>query len=212
MVDHVSSRHRSLAFGVVVTLTGGQSAGCAGPGVEVDPGTAEGEAVLAALEHVAAEIWEEAGTGTLVKGKAAVAYRGEEPLAESARGFLDEAFAARGWRWSTEDPLVPTGDCVFPGGDCRLKDPTELHLTFSMVRPSGEACAAEQSVPPGPPPPHEFCWEPVAGKERHGVHIQYLSSYTGWRGRDQAELGGYMLLVTYGRDGWEVEDAGWWVT
>lgn len=207
----MNSRHRSLAFGVVVTLTGGHSAGCAGHGVDVDPETAEGEAVLAALEHVGALRWQQRST-TTVEGKMAVAYGGELPLSDPTRSFLDEAFEVRGWRWSAEDPLVPTGNCVFPSGDCRLKDPTELHLTFSMVRPSGEACAAEQSVAPGPPPPHEFCWEPVAGKERHGVHIAYLSSYTGWRDRDQAELGGYMLLVTYGRDGWEVEDAGWWVT
>ncbi|MYA12534.1 MAG: hypothetical protein F4Z32_13860 [Gemmatimonadetes bacterium] len=210
----MNSRHRSLACGVVVTLAGGHSAGCAGPAVEVDPETAEGEAVLAALEHVAAEIWEEAGTGTtLVKGKAAVAYRGEEPLAESARGFLNEAFAARGWRWSTEDPLVPTGNCAFPFGDCRLKDPAELHLTYSMVLPSGEACAAEQSVPPRPPPPFEFCWQSVAGEARHGVHVAWLSSYYSERlGQVRASNGGEGMLVTAGPDGWQVKRMMWWIS
>ena len=206
-----SSRRTSRAGAVFVALLSACVADCASPDFEVNPETAEGEAVLVALEHVAALRWGQRRT-TVVEGKLAVAHDGENPLAEATRRFLDDAFEARGWRWSTEEPLVPTGNCAFPAGDCRLKDPTELHLTLSMVLPSGDACAAEQSVPPRPPPPFEFCWESAAGKERHGVHIQYLSSYIGWRGRDQAELGGYMFLVTYGRDGWEVEDAGWWVT
>ncbi len=195
-------------------LLGGHLVGCAEPAAVVDPETSEGEAVLAALEHVAALKWGDSDRSTLVEGKAAVAYGGEAPLSESTRGFLDNALEARGWRWSTEDPLVPTGTCAFPIGDCRLKDPTELHLTFSLVPPSGEACAALQSVPPRPPPPPEgFCWEPTAGAERHGVHVTWLSSYYWeWLDRDHANLGGEFLLVTRGAGGWVVERRGSWDT
>ena len=102
------------ARAVVVALLCGGVFGCAesiaGPGQE----TAEGEAVLAALEHVVAIKWGQRGT-TTVEGKLAVAYEGEAPLSESTCGFLDAVFEARGWRWSTEDPLVATGSCVFPG-------------------------------------------------------------------------------------------------
>ena len=204
---------RLQARGAIVALLIGHATGCASYG-EGAPDTSEGEAVLAALEHVAVGKWEEGGEGTtLVKGRAVVAYRGDEPLTESTRSFLDEAFAARGWRWSTEDPLVPTGNCGFPLGDCRLKDPTELHLTFSWVPPSGEACAAEQSVPPRPPPPGEFCWEPVAGDARHGVSVTWLSSYYSVRiGQDRAFTGGEGLLVTHGNEGWRVESRMSWVS
>lgn len=91
---------------VVVALLCGCAASCAkpvaGPGQEIT----EGEAVLVALEHVAAMKWGERST-TLIEGKAAIAYDGEEPLSESTRGFLDQAIAGRGWRWSTEDWTCP---------------------------------------------------------------------------------------------------------
>lgn len=194
-------------------LLGGHLVGCAEPAAVVDPETSEGEAVLAALEHVVALKWKDSDMSTLAEGKAAVAFGGESPLSEFTRGLLDNAFEARGWRWSTEDPLVPTGNCAFPLGDCRLKDPTELHLTFSLVPPAGEACVAEQSVPPRPPPPGEFCWEPAAGEERHGVHVTWLSSYySEMRERDQAVLGDEGLLVTRGIDGWVVQRQMSWIT
>ena len=69
---------------------------------EVTPDTSEGEAVLAALEHMAARWWE--GSSILVEGKLAVAYDGENPLSESTRRFMDDVIEARGWRWSTQDP------------------------------------------------------------------------------------------------------------
>lgn len=203
---------RRLLEGGFVVLLGGHLVGCAEPAAVVNPETSEGEAVLAALEHVAALKWRDSDRSTLVEGKAAVAYGGEAPLSASTRGFLDNALEARGWRWSTEDPLLPTGNCAFPIGDCRLKDPTELHLTLSLVPPSGEACATEHSVPP-PPPPEGFCWEPTAGEERHGVHVTWLSSYySERRDRDHANLGGEFLLVTRGADGWVVERRGSWIT
>ena len=202
---------RILAGGAVVTLLISHAPGCATFG-EADPDTSEGEAVLAALEHVAALKWDARGT-TTVEGRLAVAYDREKPLSESTRGFLDDAFEARGWRWSTEDPLVPNEDCRHPSQACQLKDPTELHLTFSWVLPSGEACAAEQSVPPRPPPPGEFCWEPVAGEERHGVHVEWLSSlYSERLGRDWAELGGEGLLLTHGPNGWQIKRMMSWIT
>ena len=144
----------------------------------------EGDAVLAALEHVAAFKWEQEGT-TTVKGRAAVEYRGEKPLSDSTRGFLDEAFEARGWRWSTGDPL--TEPCGFPIDDCRLKDPTELHLTFSV--------------------------EPVTGEEGYAVAVDWLSSYySSWLGREQVELGGHEVLVTRGAEGWVAEVHTVWIT
>ena len=108
---------------------------------------------------------------------------------------------------------MPNEDCRHPSQACRLKDPTEVHLTFSWVLPSGEACAAEQSVPPRPPPPGEFCWEPVAGEERHGVHVEWLSSlYSERLGRDWAELGGEGLLLTHGPNGWQIKRMMSWIT
>lgn len=191
----------------------GHLIGCTESATVGDPDISEGEAIMAALDHVAATKWNDSEISTLVEGRAAVDYSGEAPLSESTRGFLDNALEARGWRWSTGDPLVPTGNCAFPIGDCRLKDPTELHLTFSLVPPAGEACAAERSVPPRPPPPEEFCWEPVAGEERHGVHVTWLSSYySEMRERDQAALGGEGLLVTRGIDGWAVQRRSSWIT
>ena len=198
-----------LARGVVVALFSGYAGGCAAHVVEALPDTSEGEAILAALEHVATIKWGQRET-TTITGRAAVRHHGEKPLSESTHGFLDEAFEARGWRWSTEDPLVPTGNCTFPGGDCRLKNPTELHLAFSVVPASGEACAAEAS---GFRLLDGFCWEPVAGEERHGVHVWWLSSYfSQWLGGDQAELGGQGMLVTRGPEGWVVEVRMDWIT
>ena len=203
---------RLQARGTIAALLIGHATGCATFG-EGDRDTSEGEAILTALEHVAALKWE-GGSTPLLEGKLAVAYDGESPLSESTRGFLDDAFEARGWRWSTEDPLVPNENCRHPSQACRLKDPTELHLTFSWVLPSGEACAAGQSVPPRPPPaPGEFCWEPVAREERHGVHIEWLSSFYSERlGRDWAELGGYGMLFIRGTDGWVAETHMQWIT
>ena len=171
------ARHRLLARCVAVAALGAAQAGCGKPVGEVGVDTSEGEAVVAALEHVAAVKWVQTET-TLVAGRAAVAYRGPSPLSEAPRGFLDEAFEARGWRWSTEDPLVPTGNCFFPDGDCRLKDPTELHLTFSVER--------------------------VQAEDAYRIDVDWLGSFR-WRGTDQAELGGEGMIVTPGSDGWVVE-------
>ena len=194
---------------VVVALLCGCVVGCAksvaGPSQDIS----EDEAVLAALEHVAAMKWEQRGA-TTVEGGLAVAYQGEAPLSESTREFLDAVFEARGWRWSTEDPLVPTGNCLFPGGDCRLKDPTELHLTFSVTPWPGEEDYAQK--PPDPLAALDaFVVEPVPGKGGYKVHVTWLSSYR-WRGGHQAALGGEGLLVTRGNDGLVVESVMQWIT
>lgn len=199
---------RLLARIVVVALLSGFVSGLANPAVAAGQNTSEGEAILAALEHVAEMKWGQGGT-VMVRGQAAVKHAGEDPLSESTRGFLDEAFESRGWRWSTEDPVVPTG-CGFPSGDCRLKNPTEVHLTFSVVPPSAEGGCAEQQ-PGGSTPPH-FCWEPAPGEERYGIHVEWLSTLRLWRGGTLAELGGEGLLVTRGTDGWEVDIQMLWIT
>lgn len=176
--------HRVLIRVAVVALLGGYSVGCVNRVVEAGTDTYEGEAILAALEHVAAIKWRQPET-TTVRGKAAVAYSDEVRLSESTRAFLDDAFVARGWRWSTEDPLVPTGNCFFPHGDCRLKDPTELHLTFSV--------------------------EPSTNEMAHSVHVTWLSSFH-WDGGHQAELGGQEMSVTRSPEGWIVETSMEWIT
>ena len=79
---------------MVVVLLGGYTVGFATPVVEAGQDTSEGEAVLAALEHVAALQWEQEGL-TLLKGRAAVAYHEETPLSESTRGFL--TFTVKPW-------------------------------------------------------------------------------------------------------------------
>ncbi len=198
-----------LAGAVIVAMAGVHAAGCAKPVLEADPPVTEGEAVLAALEQVAEAKWGQRGT-IMVRGQAAVKYEGEEPLSESTRTFLDEAFEARGWRWSTEDPLVPTGDCAFPGGDCRLKNPAELHLTFSVWPWPGEEDYAEK---PESSSFDRFRVEPVAGEEGYKVHVQWLSSFPSSRlGRPQAELGGEGVLVTRGTDGLVVKGVMQWIT
>ena len=197
-----------LARGVVVALLGAYAAGWPTPVVEAGQDTSEGEAVLAALDHVAAIKWEERGL-TLVKGRAAVAYREETPLSESTRSLLDEALEARGWRWSTEDPLVPTGNCIFPSGDCRLKDPTELHLTFSVKPwPGEEDYEGKRS---DGVPWDDFVVEPVAGEEGYKVHVTWLGSLR-WRDGHHAELGGEGVLVTRGTEGWVAEVRMSWIT
>ena len=127
---------RLLAGGAVVTLLISHAPGCATFG-EADPDTSEGEAVLAALEHVAALKWDARGT-TTVEGRLAVAYDGEKPLSASTRRFLDDAFEARGWRWSTEDPLVPNEDCSHPSQDLPAEGPhraaSDLLLGTSVRR------------------------------------------------------------------------------
>ena len=200
---------RLLAGAVVVALFSGYPAGSTRPIVEAFPDTSEGEAILAALEHVGTIKWGQRGT-TTVAGRTAVAYSGEAPLSESTRGFLDEAFEARGWRWSTEDPLVPTGNCIFPSsGDCRLKDPTELHLTFSVKPwPGEEDYAGERS---DGVPWDDFVVEPVAGEEGYKVHVTWLGSLR-WRDGHHAELGGEGVLVTRGTEGWVAEVRMSWIT
>ena len=153
-------------------------------------------------------------SSTVVEGKLAVAYGGGNPLFESTRRFLDDVIEARGWRWSAEDPLVPTGNCHFPFGDCRLKDPTELHLTFSVVPwPGAEELAPDAADSPRPHPWRDFAVEPVPGQEGYKVHVEWLISHHSARlGRDWAELGGEGLLLTPGPDGWEVEVRMQWIT
>ena len=147
----------------------------------------------------------------MIRGQAAVKYEGEEPLSESTRAFLDEALEARGWRWSTEDPLVPTGDCAFPGGDCRLKNPSELHLTFSVWPWPGEEDYAEGQ--PEPSSFNRFRVEPVAGEEGYKIHVAWLSSFHSSRlSRPQASLGGEEVLVTRGTDGLVVKSVVQWIT
>ncbi len=202
---------RLLAGGAVVAALVGHGTGCATFGGGA-PDTSEGEAVLAALEHMAARKWE--GSSTLVEGKLAVAYDGENPLSESTRRFLDDTIEARGWRWSTEDPLVPNEDCRHPSQACRLKDPTELHLTFAVKPwPAEEDYAAGTADSSWPLPWSDFVVEPVPGQEGYKVHVAWLSSlYSERLGRDWAELGGEGLLVTHGGSGWEVKRVMWWIT
>ncbi len=196
---------------VVVALLCGCAAGCGRSIAEAHQEIAEGEAVLAALEHVAAMKWGERGT-TTVEGRLAVAYQSEAPLSEATRQVLEAAIEARGWRWSTEDPLVPTGNCRFPGGDCRLKDPTELHLTFSVRPWPGAEDYAEQPSEPLAAM-DAFTVEPVPGQAGYKVHVAWLSSYhSTWRGRDNAELGGEGLLVTRQPEGWVIEVILSWIT
>ena len=121
----------------------------------------------------------------------------------------DDALEARGWRWATEDPLVPTGNCIFPSGDCRLKDPAELHLTFSVWPWLGALDHA--GAPSEQLPVDDFYVKPVAGEEGYKVHISWLSGLP-WRDGHIAELGGEGLLVTHGPAGWEVEVRMQWIT
>lgn len=204
------THRRLLAGGAAVAAFVGQATGCATFGGGT-PDTSEGEAVLAALEHMAARKWE--GSSTLVEGKLAVAYDGQNPLSESTRRFLDEVIEVRGWRWSTEDPLVQNG-CRHPSLDCRLKDPTELHLTFAVKPwPGEEDYAAGTADSSWSHPAKRFVVEPVPGQEGYKVHVEWLSSlYYERLGRDWAELGGDGLLVTPGPDGWKVERVMWWIT
>lgn len=188
-------------------LLGAHLVGCAEPAAVVDPETSEGEAVLAALEHVAATKWNDA---SLSNGKTSIAYDGEEPLSESTRSLLDEALAARGWHWSAGDPLVPTGDCAFPGGDCRLKEPVELHMTFSVG--TAIEMREDEAVPP-PPPLGGFYVNPGDLEGRHDVSVAYISGYYSERlGRNQAFTGGFGMLVTRGADGWVVKVVMEWIT
>ena len=69
--------YRRLLKGGFVVLLGGHLAGCGEPAAVVDPDISKGEAVLAALEHVAALKWG-GGSTLLVEGKLAVAHDGEE--------------------------------------------------------------------------------------------------------------------------------------
>ena len=188
-------------------LLGGHLVGCAEPAAVVDPATSAGEAIVAALDHVAATKWEDS---SLSNGKTAIAHDGEAPLSESTRSLLDEALAARGWHWSAGDPLVPTGDCGFPFGDCRLKEPVELHMTFSV----GTAIETPQhEAVPLPPPPGGFYVNPGDLEGRHDVSVRYISGYYSMRlGRNQALTGGFGMLVTRGTDGWVVKVVMEWIT
>lgn len=200
---------RLLARAIFAALAGAHAAGCATAVVEPDRHITEGEAVLAALEYVAELKWGQRGT-IMVRGQAAVEYGGEEPLSDSTRAFLNEALEARGWRWSTEDPLVPTGDCVFPSGNCRLKNPTEVHLTFSVWPWPGEEDYSEERPEPLS---DRFRVDPVPGEEGYKVSVGWLSSYySARRGRDQAEVGGEGVLVTRTTDGVVVKGVGGWIS
>ena len=143
--------------------------------------------------------------------------KGELPWRTAARSSYPGPQAAfwtthleqRGWRWSTEDPLVPTGNCAFPFGDCRLKDPTELHLTLWVKPWPGEE---DYRSPPWPPPgPPGFFVEPIAGLEGYKVHLTWLSSFPRSDGH-RADQGGAGFLVTPGTDGWVVEVVLTWDT
>jgi len=114
----------------ILALLSAYTLGCAARVVEAGSATAEGEAVLAALEHVAGVMWEPEG-GIAVDGRVAIAHDGEKPLTTSTRTLLDAAFKAQGWRWSMENPLT-TENCRLPTDYCQLKDPTELHLTYAV--------------------------------------------------------------------------------
>jgi len=198
-----SGRHL-LRRALLVALAVPHAAGCGTPTVDAGPPVTEGGAVLAALEHVAETKWGQPGT-IMVRGRAAVGYRGEEPLSESTRLFLDEALEARGWRWSEEDPLVPTGNCVFPGGDCRLKNPTELHLTFSAWPWPGEEDYSEEKPDPWS---ERFRVDPVPGEEGYKVSVGWLNSF---RRDGSAESGGEGVLVTRGTDGLVVTEVMYWI-
>lgn len=192
---------------VVLAVLSAHTLGCAGRVVEAGPETAEGEAVLAALEHVAEIMWEPEPE-ILVAGTAAIAHDGERPLTPYTRGFLNTAFEARSWRWSTEDPLT-TENCRFPRDHCQLKDPTELHLTFAVWPWPGEADFAGE---PSSRSVNEFVVEPVAGREGYKVHVEWLVSLRLREGGHRAVLGGEELLVTLESEGWVVDVIGSWIT
>ena len=201
---------RLLARAAVVTLLCRYVAGCGTPVLEAYPQVTEGEAILAALEHVAEAKWGQRGT-IMVTGQAAVKHDGEEPLSDSTRVFLDEALEARGWRWSTEDPLVPTGDCAFPWGNCRLKNPTEVHLTFSVWPWPEEEDYSEEPLEPFSL--DRFRVEPVPGEQGYKVHVEWLSSYHSSRlNGPRAELGGEGVLVTRRTDGLVVRGVVQWIS
>ncbi|MDE2876296.1 MAG: hypothetical protein OXU69_01120 [Gemmatimonadota bacterium] len=196
---------RMLRPVVFLALAGAHAAGCAYRVVEPDPPVTEGEAILAALEYMAEGKWGLSGT-MVVRGQAAVRYRGTEPLPDSTRAFLDDALEARGWRWFTEDPRVPPG-CVIASVNCRLKNPTELYLTFSVWRWPGAEDHGEE--PTGPLSRDNFHVEPVPGEEGYKVHVEWLMQRD--QGGPYTDLGGEGVVVTRGTDGLAVQSVMVWI-
>ncbi len=196
-----------LARVAAVTLASALTLGCASRVVGAGSDTVEGQAILAALEHVAEIMWEPERE-IVVGGRAAIAHDGERSLTASTRSFLDTAFEARNWRWSTENPLT-TENCRFPTDFCRLKDPTELHLSFAVWPwPGEEDYAGDASSLSA----NGFVVQPVAGKEGYKVHVEWLSSLALREGGHRAVLGGEELLVTRQPEGWVVEVMGSWIS
>ena len=182
-VQHASRSDLPLASRGVTTrvalvvLLSGYSLGCQNQVVVAVSNTAEGEAILTALKQVAA----------IKKGAArenvAVKHGDATPLSESTRGFLNEAFATHGWRWSVENPLVTPEECAFPIGNCSLKDPKELHLTFYV--------------------------KPLTEDKAYNVHVVWLSSY----GPDgNAGLGAHGVSVTRDPKGWRAKAHLAWIS
>lgn len=204
----IPSGRRLRGRAILVALAGAHAAGCAYRVVEPDPPVTEGEAILAALEYVAEGKWGRSGT-IMLRGQAAVRYRGEGPLSDSTRAFLDEALEARGWRWFTEDPRVPRG-CVIASVNCRLKNPTELYLTFSVWPWPGAEDRGEE--PTGPLPDDYFHVEPVPGEEGYKVHVEWLNSVQRDQRGPYTDLGGAGVLVTRETDGLAVQSVMVWIT
>lgn len=191
----------------VLALLSAHALGCASRVVEAGSTTAEGEAILAALEHVAGVVWEPEGR-PVVDGRVAIAHDGQRPLTAYTLGFLNTAFEARSWRWSEENPLT-IENCRLPTDYCQLKDPTELHLTFAVWPWPGEADYAGE---PSSRSVNEFVVEPVAGREGYKVHVEWLVSLRLREGGHRAVLGGEELLITLESEGWVVDVIGSWIT
>jgi len=203
----VRTRSRPSPRVAVLALLSAHALGCASRVVEAGSTTAEGEAILTALEHVAEIMWEPERE-ILVAGRAAIAHDGERPLTAYTRGFLNTAFEARSWRWSDENPLT-TENCRLPTDYCQLKDPTELHLTYAVWPWPGEADYAGE---PSSLSVNEFVVKPVVGEEGYKVHVEWLSSFRLREGGHRAVLGGEELLVTRQPEGWVVDVIGSWIT
>ena len=104
-------------------------------------------------------------------------------------------------RWKTRS-FLPAIVC-FPGGDCRLKNPTEVHLTFSVWPWPGDETTRrhdQESLSLD-----RFHVEPVPGEQGYKVHVEWLSSYHSSRfNGPQATLGGIRESWLHG------EPTDWW--
>jgi len=86
-----------------------------------------------------------------------------------------------------------------------LKNPTELHLTFSAWPWPGEEDYSEEKPDPWS---ERFRVDPVPGEEGYKVSVGWLNSF---RRDGSAESGGEGVLVTRGTDGLVVTEVMYWI-